>query len=141
MPPQFTTTRRVEFCETDMGGIAHFTNYYRWMEQAEHEFFRTLGLEIVNHQPDGSIISWPRVAASCSFKAPARYNDVIEIRLNITRKSAKSLTFNIEFWRDETQLAVGEVTTVCCQFRAGEDIKSVAIPPEYNKKLQEASTE
>ena len=32
---------------TDMAGIVHFSNFYKWMEQCEHEFFRSLGLSIV----------------------------------------------------------------------------------------------
>ena len=56
MASSFQTHRRVEFCETDMAGIVHFSNFYKWMEQAEHEFFRSLGLSIVHHLPDGSTI-------------------------------------------------------------------------------------
>lgn len=56
---QFTTRRRVEFSETDMAGIVHFANFYRWMEEAEHDFFRSLGLSIMVRQEDGSYIGWP----------------------------------------------------------------------------------
>ena len=40
MPYEFKLTRQVEFSETDMAGIAHFTNFFRFMEAAEHAFFR-----------------------------------------------------------------------------------------------------
>ena len=40
MASEFTITRRVEFSETDLAGIMHFTNFYRWMEICEHEFLR-----------------------------------------------------------------------------------------------------
>src|SRR6516164_335429 len=65
MPPQFTYTRRVQFSDTDMAGIVHFANFYRFMEEAEHEMFRSLGFKIVEKQPDGSVLGWPRVQASC----------------------------------------------------------------------------
>ena len=42
----FRTTRRVEFCDTDMAGIAHFSNFFRWMESAEVEFLRQRGLSV-----------------------------------------------------------------------------------------------
>ena len=64
MLAQFISTRRVEFADTDMAGIIHFANYYRYMEEAEHSFFRSLGLSIMQPQPDGSVIGWPRVSAS-----------------------------------------------------------------------------
>ena len=41
----FITHRRVEFSDTDMAGIVHFANFYRYMEQAEHDFFRSLGFQ------------------------------------------------------------------------------------------------
>ena len=46
MPYEFKTIRRVEFSETDMAGIMHYSNYFRFMETAEHAFFRSLGLSI-----------------------------------------------------------------------------------------------
>ena len=49
MPAQFITTRRVEFADTDMAGIIHFANYYRYMEEAEHAMWRAAGLSI--HDP------------------------------------------------------------------------------------------
>ncbi|GAB4140770.1 MAG: thioesterase family protein [Planctomycetaceae bacterium] len=135
MSAQFTTTRFVEFSETDMAGIVHFANFYRYMEEAEHRFFRSLGLSIMDHQPDGSIIGWPRVAASCSFEAPAFYEDEIEIRLNVVNMGRRSLTIEAEFWRGETRLAHGEMKTVCCLIRHGEKISSMDIPNHYREKL------
>ena len=42
----FTTTRRVEFGDTDMAGIMHFANFFRFMEAAEPDFLRSLGLSV-----------------------------------------------------------------------------------------------
>ena len=138
MTPQFTTTRRVEFCDTDMAGIAHFSSFYKWMEQTEHEYFRSLDLKINNPQPDGSVIGWPRVSAKCRFEAPAYYEDIIEIRLRVARKGIKSLNYELEFWRDETRLAQGEMKTACCLCRPGEALQSIAIPDEYTRRIIEA---
>ena len=43
MAHSFSMTRSVTFAETDMAGILHFSNYFRYMEEAEHAFFRSLG--------------------------------------------------------------------------------------------------
>ena len=40
MPCEFKVVRRVEFSETDMAGIVHYSNFFRYMEAAEHGFFR-----------------------------------------------------------------------------------------------------
>ena len=39
--------RTVEFSETDMAGIVHYSNFFRYMESAEHAFFRALGFSVV----------------------------------------------------------------------------------------------
>lgn len=137
MTAQFITIRRVEFADTDMAGIIHFANYYRYMEETEHSFFRSLGLSIMQSQPDGSVIGWPRVSASCSFEAPAYFEDALEVRLNVVRKGVKSLNYEIEFWRGETRLAHGRLKTVCCVCRHDQPLVSIPIPADYADKIVE----
>ena len=61
MPSEFRLTRRIEFAEADMAGIVHFANFFRMMESAEHEFFRSLGFSIHGHE-DGATIGWPHAS-------------------------------------------------------------------------------
>ena len=44
MAYEYTTTKKIEFSETDMAGLVHFSNYFRYMEVAERDFFESLGL-------------------------------------------------------------------------------------------------
>ena len=136
--PLFTTTRRVQFSETDMAGIVHFANFYRWMEETEHEYLRTLGLSIVQKQPDGRVIGWPRVSTSCSYSAPARYEDVVECRLEIERVGMRSVTYQIEFWRDGTRLAAGQMKTACCLCEPDGKLTSVDLPDNYRSLIRES---
>ena len=66
----FRTTRRVEFSDTDAAGIAHFTAFFRFMEQAEHELLRSVGLSVFM-PVDGEEITWPRVSSKCDFRSMA----------------------------------------------------------------------
>lgn len=132
--------RRVEFAETDMAGIVHFSNFYRYMEQTEHEFFRALGLQLMLHEPGGTVVGWPRVSASCSFKAPAYYNDILEIRLRVERKGVKSLTYRFDMHRGETWIAQGQMKTVCCRFQPGGSLESIEIPSPFLELIDEAPT-
>jgi acyl-CoA thioester hydrolase len=134
---QFVYHRRVQFSETDMAGIVHFSNYYRYMEEAEHAYLRSIGLSVMMTLEDGTIIGWPRVRTSCAYEAPARFEDEIEIRLNVSRKGVKSLTLDMEFWRGETRLAHGTLKTVCCIVAHNADLKSIAIPPDIDAKIIE----
>jgi YbgC/YbaW family acyl-CoA thioester hydrolase len=141
MPSEYTTTRRVEFIDTDMAGIVHFANFYRYMETAESEFFRSLGLQLLQKREDGSSVGWPRLAASCSFRAPAYFEDVINIRLTIVRKTAKTLTMSFEFTRGETLIAVGELKTAYCLFRPGQPLVSLEMPQAFDQALEAAPPE
>lgn len=137
MPSRFTYSRRVAFAETDMAGIVHFANFYRYMEEAEHAFFRSVGRSVSEHQPDGTFVGWPRVSANCSFKAPAHYDDVLDIQMIIERIGVKSLTVRYDFYRGETLLARGTMKIVCCIFRPGGPMESIPIPPEFAVHLEE----
>lgn len=137
MPP-FISRRQVRFAETDMAGIVHFVNFYRWMEEAEHEFFRSLGLRIMEQLSDGDYLGWPRVSASCSFEAPARYEDEIEVRIHCERIGFKSLNYAIEIWRDSTRLAHGRLKTACCICKGDGTLESVEIPANYRQRIEDA---
>ena len=137
----YQATRRVEFCETDMAGIVHFSNFYKWMEQAEHDFFRTLGLSIVRHLPDGSTIGWPRVSAQCRFDSPARYEDLLVVTLTVQRMGVKSVTYDVTFQNGDRSVARGTMKTVCCIVRPGQALASLEIPDEYRLKISEHPAE
>lgn len=137
----YQSTRRVEFCETDMAGIVHFSNFYKWMEQAEHEFFRSLGLSIVRHLPDGSTIGWPRVTAQCRFDSPARYEDVMTVTLTVQRIGVKSLTYEVSFRINDRSVARGSMKTVCCIVRHGHALESLEIPEDYRSRITEHPAE
>ena len=129
MTHHYIAKHRVEFYETDLAGIVHFANFYRYMELAEHEFFRSLGLKIHAKLPDGTVFGWPRVSAACSFKSPAYYGDEVEICLTILRLTRRSMTIEYEFRRDDIVLAQGEMKTAYCIFPAGK-LESAEMPDE-----------
>jgi acyl-CoA thioester hydrolase len=137
----FVVQRLIEFYDTDTAGIVHFANYYRFMEEAEHALFRALGLKIKGHLPDGTKYGWPRVASRCSYAAPARYDETVEIHLRIAKRSKRSLTTAYEFRRGDQQLAEGEMTIAYCVFPAGEPMQSAAIPDDVAAVLDAAASE
>ncbi|MEM7809890.1 MAG: thioesterase family protein [Planctomycetota bacterium] len=138
MPSSITVTRRVAFSDTDAAGIVHFSYFYRYMEDAEHEFFRSVGLSIMQTREDGAVIGWPRVSAKCSFKSPALFEDVLTIDFRVARIGVKSLTFDVTFTRAEDLIATGTMKTVCCIFPPGGKMESFAIPESYLAVIEEA---
>src|SRR6266404_4217980 len=96
MAYEFKVVRRVEFSETDMAGIVHFSNFFRYMETAECGFFRSLGFSIVTQGVEPPV-GWPRVHAECDYKQPLRFEDEVEIQMLVSRKRAKSLSYAFRF--------------------------------------------
>ena len=135
MSYHFVAKHRVEFFETDLAGIVHFANFYRYMEQAEHSLFRSLGLIIHGTLVDGTVFGWPRVSATCSFKSPAYYGDELEIGINIQRLTLRSLTTSYDIQRGGVLLAVGEMKTAYCVIPVGAKLESAEIPSEYFDRL------
>ena len=135
---EFTITRRVEFSETDAAGIVHFANYYRYMEYAEHAFFRSLGRSIVDHGLD---IGWPRVYSHCDFKKPLKFEDEAEIHLLVSAKTSKSITYQFHFRVDGTEVARGGFTVVCVRRTETGEMKATSIPPEIADLIEAAPEE
>jgi len=111
-------TRTVEFAETDMAGIMHFSNFFRWMEACETAFYRSLDLPLISFTP-GRVVGWPRVRAACEFHAPLRYGDTAEVRLAVKELRTRAVVYSITFHKlvrgrpQARPAARGEVTAVC----------------------------
>ncbi len=131
----FRTTRVVEFHDTDMAGIMHFASFFTYMESAEHEFIRSLGLSVFT-KINGESISFPRVSASCNYRSPAHCADELEIAVSIARLGTKSITYRFDFTLEGREIAQGEMTCVCCVIEQGAPPRSVAIPDDIAGLLQ-----
>lgn len=131
----FRTSRRVEFHETDMAGIVHFSNFFRYMECAEGEFLRARGLAFALTW-EGEEIGFPRVSASCDYFKPARFNETLDITVTIDRLGEKSVTYAFEFTRSGDVLARGKVTSVCCRVSPDHALQAIAIPGSYRLRLE-----
>lgn len=137
MTYEFKTTRRVEFAETDMAGIIHFTSFFRYMEEAEHAFFRSLGLSIMT-QHKGKIIGWPRIATSCEYYQPIVFEDKVDMHLRVIRKGKSSFTYSFTFYNKGTLVARGQSTSVCCTHEDGRSLRCIPIPSFISKKIKVA---
>ena len=124
---QLRTERRVEFADTDMGGIVHFSRFFVFMETAEHDFLRALGAE-VHMDVDDIQIGWPRVEASCQYMSPARLGDQLEIHVRVARKGEKSMTYAFTFTCGDDIVARGRMSSVCCQMDHADGLRAIPIP-------------
>ncbi len=137
MNTPFLSSRRVEFRDTDAAGIMHFSTYFTYMEEAEHELFRHLGTSVMQAVDNETTISWPRVAAECQYRGSARFEDELQIQVFVRRLGTSSVTFGFRFFVDGAQIASGSMTTVCCRFLNGQPAKSLPIDESMRKQLSE----
>ena len=137
---EFKQVRRVEFADTDMAGIVHFANFFRFMEQAEHAFYRSLGLSVHARRGD-RVIGWPRVAVSCDYTAPLRFEDEVEIHLIVREKREKSISYLFVFRKvgETKEVARGTMTVASASLDpAAHTLKGIALPAEFAEKIEPA---
>jgi YbgC/YbaW family acyl-CoA thioester hydrolase len=131
-------TRRVQFHETDLAGVVHFSCYFRYMEEAEHALWRAAGLSI--HPKDGEI-GWPRIHASFDYHRPLRFEDEFEIWIRIVAIEERAIRYSCLLTRSATRIATGRFTSACASLRPNQPMRGAAIPPEIRCRLAVAPAE
>ena len=132
----FQITRRVEFGDTDMAGIMHFSNFFRFMEVAESDFLRSRGLNV--SWVEGSV-KWgfPRVSAACDYTKPAKFQDVLTIAVTLEKVGKKSLGYRFDFNNQRGEpVASGRITAVFCRSLGPDHIEALDIPADIRAKLE-----
>jgi YbgC/YbaW family acyl-CoA thioester hydrolase len=138
---EFKTTRLVEFHETDMAGIVHFTQFFRYMEVVEHAFLRSLGHSVVmpGMQPP---IGFPRVHASCDYRRPLRFEDLVELHLLVTEKRTRSIAYQVRMARIEPgpreEVAVGRLIVACVAKHPDGHMAAVPLPHSLASQIETA---
>jgi len=137
-------TRRVEFNETDLAGIVHFAQFFRYMESVEHAFLRSLGHSVVMPRFDPPL-GFPRVHASCDFRRPLRFEDVMELHLLVAEKRPRSIAYQIRIRRIEPgpieDIGTGRLVVVCVTKGAEGKMEAVAIPDSLASQIEVAPVE
>lgn len=131
----FTTTRRVEFGDTDMAGIMHFSNFFRFMEVAETQFLNARGLS-VTWQADGARFGFPRVSVSCDYSCPARFEEVLTIGVTVEKVGTKSVSYRFDFSHAGQPVAVGRMTAVYCRAVPPHGLQALPIPDDIRATLE-----
>jgi YbgC/YbaW family acyl-CoA thioester hydrolase len=141
MSYEFQITRGVEFSETDLAGIMHFSNFFRFMESAEHAFFRSLGFSVARSRL-GLEVCLPRVHAECDYAVPLRFEDEVQVRLLVERKGRRSLTYQFRFSRlngsTPQEVARGRLTVASVERQADGSLKAVPLPKTIAAKIEQA---
>lgn len=131
---KFIYQRRVEFADTDMAGMVHFSRFFCFMEEAEHHFLRSVGLSVMP-RISGNPCGMPRVSAHMDFIQPARFEDLLEIVLEVETIGNSSVSYLGKILRQDQLLATGKIVVVLCEMVPGGSARSLPIPDWMREKL------
>jgi acyl-CoA thioester hydrolase len=136
----FSHRRMVEFADTDLAGLMHFSNFFRFVEAAEHAFFRSLGHSV--HTADGSDHQgWPRIEVTCKYHQPARFEQTLETCLRIEEIRTSSLRYGFWIFAADAAarplLAAGSFSIIHVELDTkAREIRKAPIPPALKQKLE-----
>ncbi len=100
------TQIRVRYQETDNMGVVYYANYLVWFEVARTEYLRREELSYRKMEEDGMYLMV--ASASCQYKSPARYDDVVKVETWIPEIKNSSLKFEYKISLGERLIATGE---------------------------------
>ncbi|CAM2010455.1 thioesterase family protein [Acanthopleuribacter pedis] len=137
---EYKYIKRIEFHEADPAGILHFSNYFRYMELAEHAFYHELGFSGFRLKKKNSH-GWPRVKAQMDYLAPLAYDEEVEVHLVVEEKLRKVLNYVFLFRRvfDGRLVAKGRLTVVFVSVdNDTRKLKAAKIPDKLYDQISEA---
>ncbi|MBS3820421.1 MAG: YbgC/FadM family acyl-CoA thioesterase [Planctomycetes bacterium] len=112
-PQEITIDIRVRYAEVDPMGALHHSRYWVYFEMGRTELLRAAGVAYADLEREGVLFVVAKCAAS--FKAPARYDDVLALTTRIMKVGAARIDHAYELNRtaDGLLLATAETTLAC----------------------------
>jgi len=131
----FTYTRKARYHETDQMGIIHHSNYVKWMEEARIEYMDSVGLGYRAMEEEG--IASPVVGITVDYKKAVRFDDLVEVRVSVSRYTGASIELHYEFF-NATAGYVCTLATSRHAFVKGDRLVSLKrLKPELHARLLE----
>ncbi len=120
----FKQSYRVHWVDTDIAGVMHFSNFFRYFEACEEEFFRSF--MPLTEIRDKYGIMLPRVEAHCKYEAACRFDDAIEVAMEVREVAEKTITYNFQVIRQRDRRLAAEGQVKCIAVNG--DWKAVPLP-------------
>ncbi len=127
---------RVRFCDTDMMGVVHHSNYIKYFELARIEYLRRRGLNYASWVKMGFHL--PVISVDSSFKSPAYLDDLlrVEARLSILSRVKVGFSYRVRRMVDGklVQIASGNTLLAC----VGDDHRPLRMSKEAEQIILSA---
>ena len=110
--PNFSSTYRVYWEDTDAGGVVYYANYLKFMERCRTEWLRALGVDQVRLQAERHL-QFAVVNVAVDYLRSAVLDDEILVTAELQRMSGATITFKQTILRGDVQL-IDASTRVAC---------------------------
>lgn len=123
----------VRWGDTDAAGIVFFPNFYKWMDEATHDFFNQIGFKVSKLYEEYKI-GFPILEAKCEFKSPLLFEDEVTIVSTISELHDKVFKLDHDFYKNGVRVAGGYTLRAWTSF-SGSKPKAVQIPEKVRKAM------
>ncbi len=125
-------TYRVIYQDTDAEGVVYYANYLGFFERGRTELLRQKGLDLKEIKAKTGIV-FAISNVNCDYKAPALYDDELEITTEILETSAVRIVFKQEVRRGQQLLVSAKVTACSIDLK---NFRAARIPDEVADLLR-----
>ena len=132
----FKRNFRVHWVDTDVAGVMHFTNYFRYFEACEEEFYRSIFLPFNDTRAKYGI-TFPRVEAHCTYKTACRFDDNFDVTMRLGEIAEKTITWEFQAIRQDDGKVAAEGCIKCISVNS--EWKAVPLPKEIVQVIQEGA--
>lgn len=106
MGPSIQIQRRLAWPDTDAAGVWHHSTLWRWVEEAEAELHRSLG--VIEH----TFGHTPRRHLDAEFLRPLRFDDQVDVELTVRQMGRSSVTYDATVRHGQAVVAHASMTAV-----------------------------
>jgi acyl-CoA thioester hydrolase len=129
----FKQSFRVHWVDTDTAGVMHFSNFFRYFEACEIEFYRSLSLPLTEIRDRFGILL-PRVEVHCQYKAACRFDELIDVTLEVREVQEKTITYDFRIMRQSDGKLAAEGFVKC--IAVNSEWKAVDLPAEVARTVR-----
>ena len=130
-PFKYSSLTRVGFSDTDAQGVVYYGRYLPYFDQARVEYARHLGMLATGPEEHEFVMR----ASTIEYHAPARFDDLLEVFIRVSRIGRTSATYECAAYRvdDDVLMVTAQQTLVLVDL---EERKACAIPDSFKERIR-----
>jgi acyl-CoA thioester hydrolase len=131
-PFKYSSLTRVGFSDTDAQGVVYYGRYLPYFDQARVEYARHLGMLATGPEEFEFVLR----ANTIEYLAPARFDDLLEVFIRVSRIGRTSATYECAAYRidDDVLMVTAQQTLVLVDL---DERKACPVPEWFRERIRE----